>query len=167
MMETKEWDYGTGLARAQSYCAAAEHCNSEVAAMLERHGLSQDGIEKILDCLSGDGFIDEARYARAFVSDKVRFAHWGRRKIGMALKLKHIDDDIASQALEDIDMQMYMEVLEQVVRTCYRQAKAPDLFARRMKALKSASSRGFEPGLVRKFLSAAADCEELPDVFDE
>lgn len=164
-MESREWDYDTGLARAQSYCAGAEHCSSEVAAMLERHGLSRDKISGILESLAKDGFTDESRYARAFVSDKIRFARWGRRKIGPALKMKHIDGAIVSQALEDIDMQVYMEVLEKVVRACYRQVKAPAGYARNMKTLKSAVSRGFEPELVRRFLPNA-DGEELPEIFD-
>lgn len=165
-MESKEWDYEMGLTRAQAYCAGAEHCNSEVAAMLERHGMSQDKIAGILESLAKDGFVNESRYARAFVSDKIRFAHWGRRKISQALKMKRIDGGVAGQALEDMDMQVYMEVLEQVVRTCYRQAKAPTQYARNMKTLRSVATRGFEPELARKFLAGTKD-GELPESFDD
>ncbi|MCQ2083134.1 MAG: RecX family transcriptional regulator [Bacteroidaceae bacterium] len=165
-METREWDDKMGLVRAQAYCAGAEHCCSEVRSMLERHNVPAAGIDGILESLQKDGFINESRYAEAFVSDKLRFAHWGRRKIGLALKMKRIDQALVAEALEGIDMETYLEVMKQVVKSCYRQAKAPTQYARNMKTLKSVASRGFEPELARKFLAGGNDCDTSDTIDD-
>ena len=53
--------------------------------MLERHGAEKPDIESILKHLVKEGYVDEGRYARALVHDKVRFAKWGRVKIAQAL----------------------------------------------------------------------------------
>lgn len=145
--------------RAEAYCSAAEHCRSEVRAMLERHGAEKPDIERILDYLVREGFIDESRYARAFVHDKVQFAKWGRSKIAQALWQKHIAREIAYRALDSIDDEEYMAALKDVVKSKYRTVKGATEYERKMKTMKSVCTRGYEPALVRKVL----DIQNLPE----
>jgi regulatory protein len=145
--------------RAEAYCSAAEHCRSEVRAMLERHGAEKPDIERILDYLVKEGFIDESRYARAFVHDKVRFAKWGRGKIAQALWQKRVPQDVAEKAIGLIDDEEYMTALKDVVKTKYRTMKGVTEYERKMKTMKSVCTRGYEPALVRKVL----DIQDFPE----
>jgi regulatory protein len=145
--------------RAEAYCSAAEHCRSEVRAMLERHGAEKPDIERILDYLVKEGFIDESRYARAFVHDKVRFAKWGRGKIAQALWQKRVPQDVAEKALGLIDDEEYMTALRDVVKSKYRTVKGTTEYERKMKTMKSVCTRGYEPALVRKVL----DIQDFPE----
>ena len=138
--------------RAEAYCSAAEHCRSEVRAMLERHGAEKPDIERILDYLVKEGFIDESRYARAFVHDKVRFAKWGRGKIAQALWQKRVPQDVAEKAISSIDDEEYMTALKDVVKSKYRTMKGETEYECKMKTMKSVCTRGYEPALVRKVL---------------
>lgn len=142
-----------GKTRAEHYCSAAEHCSSEVRAMLERHGAENEDIERILKHLVKEGYIDDARYARALVHDKVRFAKWGRAKISQALWQKRIPQDIADDALASIDEDEYMAALKDVASSRYRLAKGATEYERKMKTMKTVCGRGYEPALVRKVLS--------------
>ena len=45
--------------------------------------------------LVAERFIDDSRFARLFVRDRLRFASWGERKILMALRQKGIDEATA------------------------------------------------------------------------
>lgn len=148
-----------GKTRAEAYCSAAEHCRSEVRAMLERHGAEKPDIESIINNLVKEGFIDESRYARAFVHDKVRFAKWGRVKIAQALWQKCIPQDITDAALESIDYDDYLAALKDVVKAKFRTVKGATEYERKMKTMRSVCSRGYEPALVRKLL----DLSDLPD----
>ena len=148
-----------GKTRAEAYCSAAEHCRSEVRAMLERHGAEKPDIESIINHLLREGFIDESRYARAFVHDKVRFAKWGRVKIAQALWQKRIPQDITDAALESIDDDEYLAALRDVVKAKFHTVKGATEYERKMKTMKSVCSRGYEPPLVRKVL----DLSDLPD----
>lgn len=141
-----------GMARAQAYCSAAEHCKADVRAMLERKNLEPDAIERILKRLEEDGFIDEGRYARAFVHDKVRFDRWGRIKIAQALAVKRIPRDIVSDALLSIDEDEYMAALREVVNARLKTVKGASDYEIRMKTMKSVSARGYEPSLIGKML---------------
>ena len=148
-----------GKTRAEAYCSAAEHCRSEVRAMLERHGAEKPDIENIINHLLREGFIDESRYAHAFVHDKVRFAKWGKVKIAQALWQKRIPQDITDAALESIEDDEYLAALRDVVKAKFRTVKGATEYERKMKTMRSVCSRGYEPALVRKLL----DLSDLPD----
>lgn len=148
-----------GKTRAERYCSAAEHCCLEIRAMLECHGAESGDIERIIRHLVKEGYIDEYRYACAFVHDKVRFAKWGRVKIAQALWQKRIPQDIADRALESIEEDEYMAALKDVVQSRYRAVKGATEYERKMKTMKSVCSRGYEPPLVRKVL----DLSETPE----
>ena len=120
--------------------------------MLERHKVEADEIALILKHLVKEGYVDEGRYADAFVHDKVRFAKWGRVKISQALWQKRIPADVADAALARIDENEYMAALKEVVASRYRQTKGATEYERKMKTMKSVCSRGYEPALVRKVL---------------
>ena len=149
-----------GKTLAERYCSGAEHCCAEVRAMLDRHKVEADEISLILKYLVKEGYVDESRYADAFVHDKVRFAKWGRIKIGQALWQKRIPADVADAALSRIDEDEYMTALKDVVASRYRQTKGATDYERKMKTMKSVCSRGYEPALVRKVLN-------LQDSFDD
>ena len=71
MTEITEKD---ALSRMAAYCASAEHCRAEVVEKLQRWGIAYDAIDRIIDRLEQEQYIDEERYCRAFIRDKYRFA---------------------------------------------------------------------------------------------
>lgn len=137
------------FSRAAAYCALAEHCRREVADKL-RTWDSEAEPEPILDQLEAEGYIDERRYARAFVNDKVRFQGWGRLKIQAALAQKHIPESFVREALEQMDEDKYQRQLEHLVAKKTRELRVPaskqtdDESAHRRNALmRFLASRGF------------------------
>ncbi len=149
-----------GKTLAERYCSGAEHCCLEVRQMLERRKAESADIERIIKYLIKEGYIDESRYAAAFVHDKVRFAKWGRAKIAQALWQKRIPADVADAALASIDEDEYMAALKEVAQSRYRQTKGATEYERKIKTMKSVCSRGYEPALVRRVLSMS----DTPDI---
>ena len=149
-----------GKTLAERYCSGAEHCCLEVRQMLERRKAESADIERIIKFLIKEGYIDESRYAAAFVHDKVRFAKWGRAKIAQALWQKRIPAGVADEALASIDEDEYMAALKDVVASRYRQTKGATEYERKIKTMKSVCSRGYEPALVRRVLSMS----DTPDI---
>ena len=62
--------------------------------------MDDDAIDKIIDRLKAEKYIDEARYCRSFINDKLRFNKWGRKKIEFALKQKQIPLELISDAFK-------------------------------------------------------------------
>ena len=103
------------LVKAQNYCSLAEHCIAEVREKLYQWGASNEVRDKIIDSLLDNGFIDEKRYAAAFVHDKVAFQSWGREKIRMMLLMKHIASPVVEEAICNIDEKVYNKQLAHLI----------------------------------------------------
>ena len=85
--------------------------------------------------LADDNFINEERFARAYVRGKFRINGWGRLKIKNGLRAKGVDENLIRTALtEEINEKEYAALLQRTVTE-----KGP----------KTALSRGFEPSLIR------------------
>ena len=103
------------LNNAAAYCTLCERCVSEVRAKLTAWGMTPAEQNSIVERLVSEKFIDETRYCRAFVNDKLKFNHWGRIKISAALREKQLPKELAKEALEQIDEELYMEILTETI----------------------------------------------------
>ena len=106
-MDEKSVDIKVLRARAEQYCSRAERCVSEVQTMLKKYGATVRQTDEVIELLQQNGFVDEARYCRAFVHDKVAFDCWGRRKMQYALRAKHLPERAIEAALAGIDEATY------------------------------------------------------------
>lgn len=147
-MEKEEFE--RYLSKAQAYCSRAEKCESDVRTYLYKQHVDSETIEKIVDSLRDDKFVDNERYARAFVSDAFKFNKWGRLKIRQALLAKGISDKIMAEPLSEIDETEYMSLLESLVQSKLKSVRGDDEYKVKASVFRFAYSRGFEPDLVEK-----------------
>ena len=102
------------LQKATAYCSKSEHCECEVRQKLFQWGYSQQEIQNnIIDYLYDNNYMNTERYCNAFVSDKLRFQHWGRIKIRSMLQAKKLPRQDIENALKKIDEDMYADILAQ------------------------------------------------------
>ena len=148
---------GEALNKAAAYCTLCERCISEVSAKLTAWGVPFTEQQKIIARLIEEKFIDEVRYCRAFVNDKLRFNRWGRIKIIAALRDKHLPNEHISEAIESIDDDKYIEILKEVIAIKRKELKGKDDFATRQKLIRHAASRGFEPAIIMRFINISND----------
>ena len=141
------------LKRMAGLCARSEQCTFDIATKLYKAGLSRDKREEIIEYLTANRYLDDARFARSFASYKVRFSAWGKRKIRMALAAKRISSDLIADALDAIDETDYAAALSRVIEA---KKKDMDLTDReqRAKLYRSLLSRGFESDIISKSLSS-------------
>ncbi len=144
----------SALLWATGRCAQRECCRQEIAKKLRDGGLEGDIIERLLDRLVDENYIDETRYARAFVHDKLEYDHWGRIKITQALRLKGISRNDINAAFEEvIEEEHYREILCHILQTKIRSLHfdpndREETYKATQKLVRFAASRGFEPELI-------------------
>lgn len=138
------------LARLQDLCARAEISTGEALDKLRRWGIGGARAVEVVQRLVDDRFIDDERFARAFVRDKYLYSRWGRIKIRQALRLKRVPADYIDAALEEeIDPETYAAGLAGLLRAKLRSLSADDdAYTISGKLLRFAAGRGFEPALV-------------------
>ena len=138
-------------------CAQAEHCQQEMRDKMKRWGVSADAQERIVARLVEERYIDDERYARAFVKDKIRYNKWGRRKVQQGLWLKRIDADIQKRVLDDVDDSEYLAVLRPLLKQKVKSVKADSDYERNQKLVRFALGRGFTFDLIRQCLDVDDD----------
>lgn len=132
------------LAYMQRICSVREYCEHDIRLKLKRFDLSETETESIIAKLKADKFLDEDRYAAAFVRDKSRLGGWGSRKIVFALKNKRVADRVIDNALSQIDHETERGTLEKVLATKAKELrKEEDRDKLRSKLIRFALSRGF------------------------
>ena len=130
--------------KAEAYCSMAERCRAEVMDKLYQWGVPSVWMDGILTHLEKEGYIDQLRYAKAFVRDKYRFNQWGRVKISQSLRQKHFPSVDILVAMEEIDEEEYLLVLERLLERKLSGVKAKSTFERTGKLVRFALSRGYE-----------------------
>lgn len=153
----KELSEGEALNKAAAYCTLCERCIHEVVTKLTAWGVAYEPQQRIVKRLIEEKFIDEQRYCRAFVNDKIRFNHWGRIKIAASLREKHLPQPLIREALDSIDEEAYYTTLTNVIATKRKEIKETDKYKANSKLLRFAASRGFEPSLIMQALKFNPD----------
>ena len=149
-------------------CAQAEHCQQEMRDKMRRWGLDETVQNRIIARLVKERYVDDERYARAFVKDKIRYNKWGRRKVQQALWMKRIDADIQQQVLDEIDEKEYLDVLRPLLKQKRKSIKAESDYELNQKLLRFALSRGFGFDIIRQCLDVGEEdySEEMADETD-
>lgn len=152
--------------RLQALCAASEQCTAEIQRRLQRWEINQHECDRIIRELIEERFIDDLRFARAYVRDKYRFAHWGRSRIVMQLRARSISRDNINDALAEIDEDEYESILLRLLRTKVRSARLSDSYADRSKLWRFAAMRGFESSLISRLISKGLPWTEEDGLVD-
>lgn len=138
------------LNRIASYCSKAERCEYDVLKKLRAWELTDEEIARIMKRLREEKYVDNARFARSFINDKLRFNKWGKQKIIFELRKRQIPEPVYLSLLNELDEDTLNEQLDTILRTKNRSVKAKDDYDRRNKLIRFALGRGFSMDAVIK-----------------
>ena len=88
------------LQRLTLLCSQAEHCQKEMHDKMEKWELTPEEQARIMQYLINEKYIDDTRYCRGYIHDKMAYNHWGRRKIEQMLWTKDIPRSISDPLFE-------------------------------------------------------------------
>lgn len=142
-------------------CARGEHCQHDMLEKMRQWGVSDEEQAEVMQRLVDGRYVDDSRFARAFVIDKVRYNKWGRRKVEQALWIKHIDKSVANEVLDDISDEEYLSVLRPLLKQKRKSTKAQSEYELTMKLIRFALSRGFTMDIIRQCIDVDDEDEFL------
>ena len=147
-----------------SLCANAEHCQYEMLEKMKRWELSDEAQARVMARLIEERYVDDRRYARAFVKDKIRYNKWGRRKVQQGLWMKRIDKEIQDEVLNEIYEKEYLNVLKPLLKQKRKSIKANSDYELNQKLVRFAYGRGFTFDIIRQCLDVSdIDEDEFED----
>ncbi|MCD8293145.1 MAG: RecX family transcriptional regulator [Prevotellaceae bacterium] len=153
----KQLTASEALGRMAAFCSAAEQCRADAREKLRRWKVDEADVERILDRLEQEKFIDGQRFCRAFINDKFRFAKWGKVKIAQALKQKEIAPEVYRPLLEEIDRHAYLDTLQKLLELKRRSVSAASRYEMEGKLARFALGRGYEMDDIRHCLSLSGE----------
>ncbi|TXE08612.1 regulatory protein RecX [Gelidibacter salicanalis] len=109
MHSQKTYTVDEAIKKLEHYCSYQERCHKEVAQKLYTIRMIPEAIDHIVVKLMQDNFLNEERYAKAFVSGKFRIKKWGKQRLTRELKQKDIGKTLITMALQTINDQDYLE----------------------------------------------------------
>lgn len=139
--------------KLENYCAYQERCHKEVKTKLKDMKMIPEAIDKIMVYLIQNNFLNEERFAKAFVRGKFRIKHWGKNRLVRELKFRDISKYAINIALKEIDDSEYYLTLDELVKKRISQVNENNKFKKKKKVADYLLYRGWESGLVYEKLN--------------
>lgn len=144
-----------------AYLNTRDRTVGEMRHHLQRRGISEELTEAAIAILGKQGFLDDARFARLFVTDKRTLEQWGSERIRRGLLGRGIDRHLVDAALTEPpqagDDEQPEAELDRALALLRRRFPAPPQDRRdRNRALGMLLRKGYETELALDALSAYA-----------
>lgn len=124
-------------------CARAERSSGDARRLMATWGVPEQDREGVLQRLKREKFIDDRRYAEAFVREKVNLSGWGEWKIRSALKRKGVAEDVINAALGQLSPEQSAQRLAERLKRKMRTVKYSSAYELRTKLIRYALSLGY------------------------
>src|SRR5947209_20487204 len=118
-MQKKYLTKEQAVMKLRQYCAYQERSHSEVKQKLYDLGVWKSEHDAIISSLIEDDYLNEERFAKAFVGGKFRMKDWGRKKIYYGLKEKGVSEYIIKRAMKEIEDEAYTKTLQDLAEKKY------------------------------------------------
>ena len=142
------------LAALMRLCARAEKSQEDARRLMRGWGVAEKDAEQVLGRLVRDRFIDDSRYAEAFVREKLRLSGWGEYKIRTALQRKGVSKERIDAALSQADRPAMGERLAQQLERKARTGKYTSPYELKTKLIRYGLSLGYDYEAVMDAASA-------------
>ncbi len=134
--------------KLEKYCAYQERCHKEVRSKLKEMKMIPQAVDAIIVHLIEHNYLNEERFACAFVRGKFRIKKWGKLRLERELKMREISSYSIKKAFEEIDESEYLKTLDHLVLKRVAQEKEKNSYKKRKKVADYLLYRGWESHLV-------------------
>ena len=130
-------------------CARAEKSSGDALRLMCGWGVPESEHEGVVAKLIEQRFIDDRRYAEAYVREKSNISGWGAHKIAFQLRQKGIDKEIINATLATLDGDAQLKQLRAKLERKIRTIKAANNYELRGKLLRYGMGLGFDYEMTR------------------
>lgn len=137
------------LSRLQKLCSKAEYCEADVyrKALKYLEG-DEEAAARVTRALVEERYVDDLRYAGAYVREKANIQGWGPVKIRFQLRAKGVKEEVIREALEEIVPEKATDKLDRLMAAKARTLEGD--IQQRLKLIRFGLSRGYTYDEVEK-----------------
>ena len=157
--KNKQYTEQEAYTRLSALCAMGERCCYDMQKKMKNWELPEGAEDRIVEKLVKERFIDEGRFARAFVRDKFRYNRWGRVRIQQELRLRQIPQKHIDEALEEIESDDNLSTLSEIIRKKRPSVKGKNEYEIKGKLIRFALGRGFSMEDITKVIGSIDEAD--------
>ncbi len=150
---TEALNYDEALRYAMRLCARQELYKKYIRDKLFLRKVLPDDIEKVIEELEKNKFIDEYRYARAFVNDRMKLSRWGLQRIKSTLKQKGIPQFVITETCRGLETQELYDNGLYLAKKKIKTIKGDKPLVIQRKVYNFLAYRGYDAGMIWKILA--------------
>lgn len=143
-MEKKSYTFDEIKQKLVNYCVYQDRCHAEVEQKMREFLLIDEAKEEIILFLLKENYLNEERFTRSYIRGKFYIKHWGKTKIKMNLKQKHISERLINSCFDEIDDSDYEKTIRKVFDDYYSKQTGLKEYQKKTKTIKYLMSKGFE-----------------------
>jgi regulatory protein len=148
----------SGYQRALNYLSYRNRSEKEIRLNLQKHEISTEHIDLVLDKLRQNSLINDHQFAQEWVDNRSRFKPRGKRALSSELFQKGIEQSVIEDVLKDLDEKALAQKLAQNKLSRLRDL---DQSAFQKKMYGYLSRRGFSYGICKDIISTLVEELEL------
>lgn len=143
--------------KLESLCAYQERCQFEIDQKLISWKFPPDQRDQLIADLISNNFINEERFAEAFVSGKFNIKKWGRIKIKSNLNQKFISNYSIQKGLKEIDQEKYWSTIVSLAikKKIELSSKKGNIWDQKAKVYRFLQSKGYESDIASDAIKEA------------
>ena len=141
--KVKTYTVEEARAKMDQYCAYQERSHFQVEQKLRDMRMIPDAIDMIMMHLMQHQFLNEERFAKAYVSGKFRYKQWGKQKIIQGLKQHRIHPNLIQKALQEIDDEAYTETIKTLIAKKKKDYAKQEPYKRKQKIIRYLYQKGY------------------------
>lgn len=143
--------------KLSALCATCECCCQDIMKKMANWDMSDEEKNAVKEKLMKERFIDENRFARAFVRDKFRYNKWGKVRIAQELKMRNISSQDIDDGMEEIEEEDNLGMLRELIRKKKSSTKGKNAYEVKAKLYRYAMGKGFSYNDIAKVIGDIDD----------
>jgi regulatory protein len=137
----------------------APKTRQQLADLLAQRGIPEDAAETVLDRFTEVGLIDDAAYARAWVSSRQAGRGLARRALSAELRAKGIEPEVAAEAVEAVGDDDEREAARRLVDRKVGAMRRLDRATATRRLMGMLARKGYNGGLAAAVVREALDAD--------
>lgn len=144
----KSYTIDEALSKLQKYCSYQDRCHKEVEQKLKEMRMISEASDQIIMALIDGDYLNEERFALAFVRGKFKIKKWGRHRLTSELKQRNISKYLIDKALKQIPEVAYKATFESLAHKKVALITGASAFKKKKKLADYLLYRGWESSMV-------------------
>ncbi len=143
------------------YLKSRDRAEKEMRDYLAKKGFHEEAIEGAIEKLKSYSYIDDVRFAKAWVADGINIKRKGRKAIVYDLRRLGIDDQIIEEALMAYDDTMQQDnAIVYAKSLAKRHVRVADPYKKRQKMTAALARRGYDWEIIKQAIEHVLGLEE-------